>query len=133
MITLDDYIGDKKLKYPSDYTQDIEDNAKGLLSKVNLLLTVYSQHDTYFKGGVSSGWRPKAYNDTIPGAAKRSNHITGHAVDIRDPNNTLNNWCLNNQENLVKCGLYMEHPLATKGWCHLQDVSPGSNIRVFRP
>ena len=37
------------------------------------------------------------------------------------------------EASLASLGLWMEHPLATKGWCHLQVVSPRSGMRVFYP
>jgi hypothetical protein len=82
---------------------------------------------------VSSGWRPVAINAATPGAAARSLHITCEAVDIYDPEGELDDWCMQHTTLLADVGLYLEHPAATKGWCHLQTRAPRSSNRVFYP
>ena len=62
-----------------------------------------------------------------------SSHLYGCAVDISDPDGKLANWLRNRQQLLEKCGLWMEHPAYTKGWCHLQTIMPKSGNRLFLP
>lgn len=62
-----------------------------------------------------------------------SSHLYGCAVDISDPDGKLANWLRNRQQLLEKCGLWMEHPAYTKGWCHLSSYMPKSGNRLFFP
>ncbi len=125
-----------------DPPQEVQDACEGLLDKVNSLLADPSCPDP--DPGVRSGWRPADYNATVKNAAPNSNHITGHAVDLNDNDAALDNWLdeyeakdpttgKSRNEMLEKYGLYREHPLATKSWCHLQDVSPKSGNRTYYP
>jgi len=81
----------------------------------------------------TSGYRPPQVNASIPGAALRSNHMKCLAVDIRDADGDLDEWCLDNPEVLERIGLWQEHPSATKSWAHFQTVPPKSGKRVFYP
>lgn len=67
--------------------------------------------------------------------AMGSSHLYGCAVDIADPTGTLANWLqsVEGQRRLVECGLWMEKPEKTKGWCHLQSYCPKSMNRYFNP
>lgn len=82
---------------------------------------------------VASGWRPTGINNSTPGAAVHSKHLTGEAVDIYDPGGAVDDWCMSHTAALESCGLWLEHPASTKGWCHLQTRPPGSGRRVFYP
>lgn len=82
---------------------------------------------------VSSGYRPEAINVNVKGAAKKSNHIMCLACDFKDLDNKLDDWCLENLDILTQCGLYLESPQHTPGWCHLQAKAPKSGNRVFIP
>jgi hypothetical protein len=82
---------------------------------------------------VSSGWRPPAVNANTPNAAPNSKHMTGQAIDLYDPDGDLDEWALANQQVLKDLGLWLEHPSATKGWCHVQTMPPRSGNRVFYP
>jgi hypothetical protein len=63
-----------------------------------------------------------------------SSHKEGRGIDIYDPHDgAMDHWCMQNQVDLVEIGLYMEHPAATPGWCHLTTRAPGSGSRVFYP
>jgi hypothetical protein len=57
------------------------------------------------------------------------------AVDIYDPDGDLDDWLMQpaGQQALVRLGLWLEHPAATRTWSHLQIVPPRSNNRVFYP
>lgn len=62
-----------------------------------------------------------------------SSHLYGCAVDISDPKGELKAWIQKNQNRLVECGLWMEHPDYCKGWCHLQSYRTKSGNRIFIP
>lgn len=114
--------------YRSALSREIQANAADLLERVNSLLAEFGEYRH-----VTSGWRPQQVNATTAGAAKRSNHMTGRAIDLEDIDGDLDEWCLDNPGALASRGLYQEHPAATKGWCHLQSVAPKSQKRVFYP
>lgn len=144
IITVEDYFG-PRWGHP-ELTTEIMENAIGLLKKVNSLLrwaSVYGgfkcpidpdtgscvsgsyNKDLPFKFSGDGGWRP---SDTKTGAPL-SKHRTAHAVDVYDPGNRLDE--LLSDEILESFGLYREAPSATNGWCHLQDVPPGSGRRTY--
>ena len=104
---------------------ELETNLAKLLSALNQFRTIYAKPMT-----VSSGYRPGHYNSDA-GGAKTSTHITCQACDFHDTDGTLDQWCLDHLEVLEQCGLYLESPDHTKGWCHLQ-IRPTKN-RVFIP
>lgn len=92
-----------------------------------------------FKHMVNSGWRPPAYNAATKGAARFSLHMTCEAIDLSDPTGELDEWLFAGGACFVpkEFGLWMEHPAATKGWCHLQ-VKPQASfnrtgLRYFYP
>lgn len=117
-----------------ELTGDIETNAIELLRRVNLLLSMfYAAHPDAERPAVNSGWRPPSVNARTPNAAKRSKHMTGRAIDLSDDEGALDDWCMDNLDKLDAAGLWLEHPAATKNWCHLQSVPPRSGSRVFYP
>ena len=65
--------------------------------------------------------------------AMGSAHLYGCAIDIADPKGELKDWLLKNQNKLVECGLWMEHPDYCKTWCHLQCYKTKSGKRIFIP
>ena len=68
---------------------------------------------------------------TATTGARRSAHKKAHAVDVYDPADFLDS--ILTDELLDDYGLYREHPDATHGWCHLQDLPPASKRRSFYP
>ena len=120
--------------YSQELTPDIVRNAEVTVQRANLLLSEF-RHDTGDTEirKVNSGWRPAAVNAATAGAATRSKHMTGQAVDISDPEGDLDEWCLAHLEVLERIGLWLEHPSATKNWSHLQTVPPKSGRRFFYP
>ena len=62
-----------------------------------------------------------------------SRHKEGEAVDLFDPDNALDKWCMEHLDKLAECELWLESPNSTSGWCHLQCVPPRSGVRVFNP
>lgn len=103
------------------------DNATVLIIRVNKLLRHWSD-----KVQVSSGYRPQQYNVKAGGATK-SAHATCEAVDIRDPDNKLDQFITDNPWLLERYDLYREDPSATLGWTHLTTRAPKSKKRTFMP
>lgn len=131
MISLEDYFG--KVSHIEEPSDEVRENAAELLARVNALLADLAGVEAAESPQVNSGWRPAAYNATVPNAAVKSKHITGHAIDLADPDGDLDEFLIDNPQALARHGLWLEHPLATKGWCHLQSVPPRSGNRVFYP
>ena len=110
----------------------VRENAVMLLDKVNELLEWIKQpleDNPNGFGCVSSGWRPIEINMATANAAPKSKHMTGHAIDIYDPEGNLDNYITDDM--LKQFGLYREHPSQTKCWCHLQDIPPSSGKYTF--
>lgn len=138
MITLEQYFGpwlDHRL-----VTDEMHAAARDLLTRVNALLAeaerdgvsldINPRTRTLISGAGNGGWRLP----TSEVGAPRSSHKEGRAVDIYDPNDgDLDAWCLDHLGRLIALGLYLEHPAATKGWCHLTTRAPRSGNRVFYP
>jgi hypothetical protein len=103
-------------------------NAIEMARRLNRLGDYYERQLT-----VSSGYRPGAVNDQIPGAAKKSLHRTCAATDLVDPKGELAAFCLADLPMLAHLELWMEDPAFTKGWVHLQLYPPRSGNRVFKP
>ena len=123
----DYYMGRDKL-YRNELTRELRSNARNIVQRINRLLRRAGITAT-----VSSGWRPVAVNAAVPGAAPGSRHITCMAIDLNDRDGTLDAWCMANLAVLEELGLWLEHPVATPGWCHLQTCPPRSGKRVFEP
>lgn len=83
----------------------------------------------------SSCLRSIADQKRINPKALGSSHLYGAAVDIADPQGKLASWLqsIEGQRRLVECGLWMENPASTKGWCHLSIFAPKSFNRYFNP
>lgn len=81
----------------------------------------------------SSCLRSIAEQQRINPSAMGSSHLYGCAVDIADPEGYLADWLECCPEKLEQCGLWMENPKSTKGWCHLQTYAPRSMNRIFNP
>lgn len=123
-ITREEIVG----KYPeSDITQQMHTNISKLLDALNKFRLAYGKPMI-----VNSGLRTPEHNQKVGGSPK-SSHMTGEACDFRDPDGAIDAYCLQNLALLEECGLYLEHPDHTKGWCHLQIRRPNSGNRVFRP
>src|SRR6266568_2846723 len=94
MITLEQYFMGRDLAYSDELTDEIRENATTLLQVVNDLTEFHYQKEVQ----VSSGWRPPSINAATPGAAKKSCHMTGEAVDIRDSKGELQDFLMANQK-----------------------------------
>ncbi len=127
-LKLADYYMGRDKQHRKELTREIRANARETLRRVNRLLRLAGMMRK-----VTSGWRPATINATVPGAAKSSKHLSCLAIDLEDRNGTLDAWCLANPDTLETLGLWLEHPDATPGWCHLQILPPRSGSRVFHP
>lgn len=133
-ITIEDYLMGRDKDYPGEWTFELVDHATDLLQKVNTLLSMfYAERPAAASRKVNSGWRPAAINAGTPGAAKKSKHMTGNAVDLSDSDEELDEWCESSLDKLKQCGLYMESPTKTPKWCHLQNLPPISGRTLFFP
>jgi len=129
MISLADYFGAKVSQAtPAQYAAAIT-----MLDKVNDLLDHAAAETScdYLrvndadtgscisgaKGGAGDGGFRLASSTTGSASSK---HRTGHAVDVYDPGNKLDDWLTD--EILARFSLWRERPEITPGWCHLQDV-----------
>ena len=127
MITRDEILMGREKIAPLNEVQ--EKNLEKLLIAVNKLRALYGK--PMF---VSSGYRPAAINAKI-GGGKKSAHLTCEAVDFRDADRGITNFCTD--EILEECGLWMESPDVATTWCHLMIREPKSRWngrkRVFIP
>lgn len=134
-FTLNDYITSSG-KYPeransADLTEEVKSSANVLLSTVDQFLTELGYTETL---KISSGFRPAAVNAATAGAAKRSLHQSGRAIDIEDPDGKLDEAIKARPELLDKYGLWLEDPSFTPGWAHLDMGTRSARpIRIFIP
>ena len=129
MLTLADYFMGRELLHCEELTPQLRLNAACTVARANRLLSMASA-TTWV---INSGWRPRAINACIPNASPRSRHITCEAIDLGDDDGALDAWCMSHLHALAALGLWLEHPRATPGWCHVQTVPPRSGRRVFDP
>ncbi len=106
-------------------TSEVRIAASDLAKRVSKLLD-----ELGVSARVSSGFRTKAANTAARGS-RASNHLTGKACDLEDPNGFLD--VMITDALLARFDLYREHPLHTAGWVHLQTVRPHSGNRTFLP
>lgn len=131
MITDEDYFGRMSRAAGEEPSAEIRANAAILLERVNALLSEPGIRPRQW--AVTSGWRTPAHNASIANAAPKSKHLSGQAIDIADPDNSLDAFLVTRLELLEQNQLWIESPIATSGWCHLQCVPPRSGNRVFLP
>lgn len=139
IITLEDYLSSsgkyKDRMNSPECTDEVKENAKILLEKVNNLLKELGINEC----NISSGFRTQAANDATKNAAKKSLHCEGKAVDILDNKEQfLGNLILKHSELLNKYQLWMEDLNSTKGihtnWVHLDiGIRSERQVRVFKP
>jgi hypothetical protein len=123
MIKMHEILKGREVEYP--LTPEARHNLDKLLESLNRFRAEYGKPMI-----VTSGYRPGHYNKKA-GGASRSTHLTCQAADFADQDGALDQFCLENLDLLEDCGLWLEHPDATPGWCHL-DTRPRNN-RVFKP
>lgn len=133
-ITSKDYFG----KWDDVATHEHTVRALDLLTHVNNLLDAFTSETgnevpvnpatgSQVSGQQYGGFRPKY----CPIGAVNSAHKTGEAVDVYDPDNSLDIWL--DDEVLEQFKLYREAPTDTDGWCHLTTRAPASKRRTFLP
>lgn len=130
IISLEDLLTSsgkyKDRKDSLECTEEVKENAKELLIKVNQLLNELNITECE----VSSGFRTQEANKKANGA-KLSLHCLGKAIDIKDIDNSLDEK-LNTPEGdllLKKLGLWQENPVYTKTWCHLDNKDRGNRSK----
>lgn len=127
MISLEEL---NKHNYPT--TPEIDANLAILLDKINQVRTAWAKPMT-----VTSGLRSQAQQDGLIAAGKstasKSKHLTGQAVDIYDPDNSLKEWVQDNMDMMETIGFWFEDFGSTPNWVHFQIVPPASGKRVFIP
>ena len=130
MIDAAAFYKGRDTEYASELTEEIRANSENTIAKVNELL-----ERSGFKSidSVDSGWRPRAVNAATSNAGAHSNHITGQACDLPDPDRAFATWCVDNLDVLGSIGLWMEDPRWTKTWVHVQTIPPKSGRRVYIP
>lgn len=141
MLTLQQYWNGYDKRYPNELTTRINAEAAETVRVLNQLAVALQKAGIRLEvspktGSIlTSGWRPEQVNSTTPGAAVRSLHILALAADLYDPEGELDEFLLSDkgQAILVSLDLWLEHPSATKGWCHVQRKPPRSGRRVFYP
>lgn len=131
MITLDQWITSSG-RYPEraksyELTASVIKNAKVLLQRVNAALNYLGVENP----SVSSGFRTRSVNQSLPNSAKMSAHMSGEAIDILDPSGDLDGRLT--RAVLEKFDLYREDSEYTVGWTHLQSRKTASGKRVFVP
>ena len=135
MITLETYFG--AMSHLAEPTEEQRHAAETLLERVGGLLAepALAGIDAAVNPRQNSGWRTPAYNAGVKGASKTSKHMSAEAIDLDDDCGELDEFLFSDEGRklLTIHGLWMEHPAATKGWCHLQSVPPRSGNRVFFP
>lgn len=124
MIDVMAYLEGRDAQYP--ITDEEFDNAETLCEKLAELENEYGEDLI-----LTSGYRPKAINEAIPGSKSCDQHTTCEAVDLRDTGGHLSNWILDNIEILEALNLYMESPKSAKNHVHLQLRPPKSGKRIF--
>lgn len=130
MITVDDILTSSgrhsaRLEWVSP---KVASNANDLVARINKLMLLAGVKRT-----ITSGFRDVDSNRKLSNASPYSRHLTGQAADIEDAGGTLGQWALTHEAELAQCGLYLEHPLATKTWVHVQSTPPPSGKRIFKP
>lgn len=115
-----------------DLPKDVVDNLNILFAKINTVRKAYGKPMIVSSGLRLAHQQPKH-------AAKRSNHLVGRAIDIKDdPQGTLWKWVKENLQLMKDLGLWLEHPNWTHNtkygyWMHFQIVPPASGKRIFVP
>ena len=127
LVTAQEYFAPSiRSGYPitEPLSKELEENIITLLEAVNKLRIQYGK-PMY----VTSGIRTTKHNAKI-GGARKSSHVSCQAIDFADSDGALKAFATNdNNAMLMLCNLYMESPLDTPTWCHLQTRQ--TNNRVF--
>lgn len=129
MITSKEYFMGRDESHKTELTDEIMKNAEKLLSAVNALIA-----ELEYKGSlsVSSGWRPPSVNANVKGAAKKSLHQNGLAIDVAG--HELYKLIESKPELLKKHKLWMEDASAASSWTHLDlGTRRDREVQIFKP
>jgi len=130
-------ISEKEITKGKEVPEELQNNLKILLERVNKLRALWSKPMI-----VTSGWRDWAdmvriytakgvSEDKIP---RGSHHLYCEACDFADKDGALKAFVKANDYQVLKdCELWMEDGSTTVDWCHLQIVPPASGNREFKP
>lgn len=131
-ITLKELLMNKyQLK---DQSPEIQGNLMTLLERINKVRDAYGKPMIVTSGLRSMEDHKRIYAQKgITVIPMKSKHLYGQAVDISDPKQELQKWCLENTPVLEQIGLWMEDFSASKNWVHMQIVPPASGNRFFKP
>jgi hypothetical protein len=131
MITEAAFYRGRDLAYAAELTTEIRECADMTMARVSDFLELAGFHNPV----VNSGWRPKAVNANTRGAAPKSKHMLGQAIDIADDDGALGVYVLSESGRalLETRQLWCEHPATTPRWVHFQTVPPRSGNRIFLP
>lgn len=137
MFTLVEYFGKWNSSPDANSTRQL--NARKLIDACTKLMSLALADGVVFhtnpitssliSGALYGGFRPQS----CPIGAAGSSHKEGLAVDLYDPNNEVDDWCMKNVDKLAACGIYIEHPSATPHWSHWSIHPPASGHHVFYP
>jgi hypothetical protein len=129
-FTMEDFLNGDRRKHTRDQlSEEHYRNAERLVSKINKWAELID-----YTNGLSSSYRTpreqrEIYREQNLGEpAMNSKHLSGHAVDIKDPNGILKQIIRTNIPALLRAkelGLYFENFAKTKTWVHIQDEAPG--------
>lgn len=148
MITVQQYFAQKENHV--ERTPEMDTNASNLLERVNALVEeaidigAFDEEIDPDTGSTISGSRGGDGDggfrlSTSKTGGPKSAHRKARGVDKYDPHDNLDKWLDLYEEKdgknskLKQYGLYREAPHATPGWCHLQDIPPGSGRQTFNP
>jgi hypothetical protein len=140
MITLKELLCGHNI---SDIEHRFQLNLEELLKRINIIRSAYNKPMTVTSAFRSEQDHLRIYSTinakrVAAGLSKvsvpmASQHLSGSAVDISDPNRLLQAWCSSNVPLLESVGLWMEDFSATPTWCHFQINPPKSGNRFFKP
>lgn len=124
------YMGRDKT-HKAELTPDIEANVSNFIAIVNKLFLELGHTTPAY---ISSGWRPSSLNSKVKGAAQKSYHTLGMAIDIKDPDGELYKLVTSRPDLLRKYGLWVEHRESSPSWLHI-DIGTRSDrpSRIFKP
>jgi uncharacterized protein YcbK (DUF882 family) len=130
-LTLEAWCMGRDKLYPNEFTTEAQQNALNLIVAVNSLLEELKWTTPIV---VSSGWRPASLNATVKGAAKKSGHVIGKAVDFADVGHKLYDLAVSKPDLLRKYGLFVEDKSATPSWVHFDNIDRADRpSRTFKP
>lgn len=132
MISMNELLSGHKLE---DQTEEIQNNLKVLLERINKVRTAWENPMT-----VTSGLRTMEDHLRIYAAKgitdkskipMQSRHLIGAAVDIADPHLFLTLFLKEKPTVLEEAQLWCEE--GNKNWVHFQIYPPKSGVRWFLP